>query len=367
MDEKTGNERKTPLYDSHVALGGKMIPFAGYMLPVQYSGVIAEHMAVRTKAGLFDVSHMGEVYLAGRDALANLQNLMTNDFSRMSDGRVRYSLMCNDRGGIVDDLVVYRQDGERYLVVVNASNRRKDVEWMKACLFKDVCLEDASDDIAQLALQGPASKEILAKLTDPDKIPEKYYTFVEGLDVGGIRCLVSQTGYTGEHGYELYTSNADVTSLWNALLDAGTPLGLVPAGLGARDTLRLEAGMPLYGHEMTDETTPFEAGLAFAVKMDKEDFVGKSALESATEPARKRVGLAVTGRGIARGGEIVYVEDRAVGRTTSGTHCPYLGKPAAMASMERSFSEPGRAVEVEVRGRRIAAEVVSLPFYKKTK
>ncbi len=220
-------ELKTPLYDCHVAGGGKIVPFAGYLLPVQYpSGVIAEHMAVRTHAGLFDVSHMGEVMITGPDAFANIQNLFTNDFTNMTDGRVRYSPMCYEDGGVVDDLIVYRYHQEKYLVVVNASNRHKDVEWMKSHLFGDVKLEDISDQVAQVALQGPASTKILSKLTGEQELPVKFYTFKDPILVDGISCLVSTTGYTGESGYECYCDPADAPKLWNALLEAGKDEGL---------------------------------------------------------------------------------------------------------------------------------------------
>ncbi|MDR1515083.1 MAG: glycine cleavage system aminomethyltransferase GcvT [Synergistaceae bacterium] len=362
-----GEERRTPLYENHVRLGGKIVPFAGYMLPVQYSGVIAEHMAVRTKAGLFDVSHMGEVLFTGKDALSNLQRLLSNDFRGMPDGKVRYSLMCNESGGVVDDLIVYRYGEEKYLVVVNAANREKDVSWMKERFSGDAAMEDISDDTAQIALQGPASDEILRRLTDESGIPKKYYTFIDGVAVGGVKCLVSQTGYTGEKGYELYLRKTDAPGLWDKLLDAGADFGLVPAGLGARDTLRLEAGMPLYGHEMDDSVTPFEADLAYGVKMDKDDFIGKSALVGREKPQRRRVGLRITGKGIARENETVYADGAPAGKTTSGTHCPFLGYPVAMALLDEPYTNQGTAVEVDVRGRRIAAEVVPLPFYKRAK
>ena len=360
-------ERKTPLYDCHVACGGKLVPFAGYLLPVQYRGVIEEHMAVRERAGLFDVSHMGEVLLTGPDALQNLNHLFTNDFTNMTDGRVRYSPMCNEQGGIVDDLVVCRIDAQQYLIVVNAANREKDVEHMRKVIFGDVQLQDVSDSYAQLALQGPKSREILAKLTAQENIPEKYYTFVKDRDVAGISCIVSRTGYTGEMGFELYCAPQEAAALWNALLEAGAQYGLIPCGLGARDTLRLEAGMPLYGHEMDDAITPFEAGLAFAVKMGKMDFVGKRALEEKSMPQRGRIGLHITGRGIAREKQTVFANGEVIGETTSGTHCPYLGGAYAMALVETAFAMPGIEVEVDVRGRRIAAQTVALPFYSRTK
>ncbi|MDR3331500.1 MAG: glycine cleavage system aminomethyltransferase GcvT [Synergistaceae bacterium] len=365
---KEGGElRRTPLYGCHAELGGRIVPFAGYELPVQYSGVIAEHMAVRTRAGLFDVSHMGEVIFSGPDALANIQLLLTNDFTDMVDGRVRYSLMCNDEGGVIDDLIVYRNGRDRYLTVVNASNREKDVAWMKSHSFGDVKVEDISDDVAQIALQGPASEDILQRVAEASIIPAGYYTFKDGVLVGGVKCLLSRTGYTGELGFELYMANRDAPKLWHTLLDAGSDLGLIPAGLGARDTLRLEASMPLYGHEMDETVTPFQAGLSFAVKMAKENFIGKSALQSLAKPVKSRVGLKVAGRGIVREREIVYIGDRAVGVTTSGTHCPFLGAAFAMASVDSGIAVPGAVVEADVRGRRIEAEIVPLPFYKRAK
>lgn len=359
-------ELKTPLYESHVQCNGKIVPFAGYLLPVQYeTGVIAEHMAVRTKAGLFDVSHMGEVIYEGKDALANIQMLLSNDFTNMVNGQVRYSPMCNENGGIVDDLIVYKINEEKYMIVVNAANRDKDVNWMKNHLFGEVKFEDISDSVAQLALQGPNSLEILKKLTNESDIPAKYYTFTEKATVAGFECILSQTGYTGEDGYEIYCKPEDSRKLWDAILEAGKDLGVIPCGLGARDTLRLEAAMPLYGHEMTDEIDPLETGLKFAVKMQKEDFIGKKAIEAKGDFTRKRVGLKITGRGIARENEKVFVGDKEVGFTTSGTHCPFLGYAIAMAILDIDCTELETKVEVEVRGRRIAAEVVKLPFYKK--
>ena len=357
---------KTPLYDCHVALNAKIVPFAGYLLPVQYSQVIAEHLAVRKAAGLFDVSHMGEVTLSGPDALLCLNHLLTNDFTSMADGRVRYSPMCNHEGGIVDDLIVYRMSANRYLLVVNAANRHKDVAWMQANLIGDVQLEDISDSLAQIALQGPLSRRILAKLVDEDLIPRKYYTFVDDVDVAGVRCLVSQTGYTGEHGYELYCAPEKAPQLWDSLLAAGAEDGLIPCGLGARDTLRLEAAMPLYGHEMNDSVSPLETGLDFAVKMDKPDFVGKAAMLQRGTPAITRVGLKATGRGILREHQSVTVNGIKIGETTSGTHCPYLNGAYAMALIDKKFASVGATVEVEVRDRLVPAEIVPLPFYKKS-
>jgi aminomethyltransferase len=358
---------KTPLYDCHVMCGGTIVPFAGYLLPVQYpAGIIAEHLAVRTAAGLFDVSHMGEIVFSGKDALKNLNYVLTNDFTSMIDGQVRYSVMCNDWGGCVDDLIVYRLDQETFWVVVNAANRSKDFEWMKAHAFGDVSVSDISDDIAQLAIQGPRAKEIMLKLVPESDLPAKYYYFKE-TSIRGVKCLISQTGYTGEDGYEIYLPNDAAPGMWNLFLETGKDTGLIPCGLGARDTLRLEAAMPLYGHEMNDEISPLETGLNFGVKMQKDDFIGKKALEEKGEPMTKRIGLKITGRGIAREHQDVYLSDTLIGRTTSGTHAPFLKYPVAMAFVRVGTVDVGTQVEVDVRGRRVSAEVVALPFYKKTK
>ena len=359
-------ELKTPLYDCHVALDGKIVPFAGYLLPVQYpTGVIAEHMAVRKQAGLFDVSHMGEIVLTGPDALANVQMLLTNNFTDMEDGQIRYSPMCNDKGGVVDDLIVYRIRSDCYMMVVNAANHDKDAKWIFEHLSGDVKFDDLSENVAQIALQGPQSQAILEKICAKEEIPEKYYSFTKDVMVAGCKCVVSRTGYTGEDGFELYCGKEDAVKLWNAVLEAGKENGLIPCGLGARDTLRLEAGMPLYGHEMNDEITPKQTGLGMFVKMDKEDFIGKKAMEDMGVPTIKRCGLKITGRGIVREHCPVFIGDKQIGNTTSGTHCPYLGGAYAMAIVEKEPAPLGTAVEVEVRGRRIPAEVVKIQFYKR--
>lgn len=359
-------EKKTPLYDCHIQAEGKIVSFAGYLLPVQYkTGVIAEHMAVRKSAGIFDVSHMGEIIIKGNDALDNIQMLVTNDCSKMTDGQVRYSPMCYEDGGVVDDLLVYRVNVNEYMIVVNASNRHKDVEWMKSHLFGDAELTDISDETALIALQGPMSLSILGKLTDEAHLPVKYYTFKEDVNVLGISCMISRTGYTGEDGYEICCKNEDAVRLWELLLDAGKEYGLIPCGLGARDTLRLEAGMPLYGHEMDENITPVEAGLGFAVKLNKDDFIGKQGIIDRGTPIKTRVGLKITGRGIARENCTVYCYDKEIGRTTSGTHAPYLGYPIAMALLDIDTAHIGTKLEVDVRGRRIEAEIVTLPFYMK--
>ena len=358
--------KRTPLYEAHLRCGGKMVEFGGFEMPVQYgTGVIREHMAVRTACGLFDVSHMGEVMMQGPDTVSNLNRLLTNDYTVMEDGQARYSPMCNEQGGTVDDLIVYRITGDRYFVVVNASNREKDVAWIKAHVSGRTTVEDVSDDYGQIALQGPLAERILLKLTAEENIPRKNYTALWDRSVGGVNCIVSRTGYTGSDGFELYTQAAETEKLWDLLLEAGKAEGLIPCGLGARDTLRLEAGMPLYGHELSDMISPLTAGLGWFVRMNKEDFIGKAALEAAGTPAQCRVGLKAVGRGIMREHQDVYAEGRKIGLTTSGTHCPYIGYPAAMAIVDREYSAIGTAVQVDVRGRMVDAEVVKLPFYKK--
>ena len=361
-------EKKTSLYDCHLAAGGKMVPFAGYLLPVQYesTGVIKEHAATRTQIGMFDVSHMGEITYKGPDALKNLNALLANDFTNMIDGQARYSPMLYEHGGIVDDLIVYKRADNDYLIVVNASNREKDVAWMKQHLLGNVELGDISDDISQIAIQGPKSKEMIAKLCMEEEIPQKYYTAKFDAKVLEVPCILSRTGYTGEFGYEIYCENAHAALLWNTFLEAGKEFGIVPCGLGARDTLRFEAGMPLYGHELDETITPLEADLGFAVKLTKDDFIGKGALLEQIDPQRKRVGIKMTGKGIAREHQDVYVGERRVGRTTSGTHCPTLGSAYAMALLDKDSTAIGTQVEVDVRGRKIAGEIVPLPFYKRS-
>lgn len=356
--------RRTTLYDTHVKYGGKIVPFAGYELPVQYAtGVIAEHMAVREKAGMFDVSHMGEIVCKGPDALANLNMLLTNDYTGMDDGQARYSPMCNENGGVVDDLIVYKKSDGDYLLVVNAANKDKDFAWMKAHQFGDVSFEDISDQVGQIALQGPKAKEILRKLVDEDAIPRSYYACTFDNDLCGTKAMISTTGYTGEDGVEIYVPCEDAPKVWEALMEAGAEEGLIPCGLGARDTLRLEAGMPLYGHEMNDEITPKEALLSIFVKMDKPDFIGKAAIEAKTPPTRKKVGLEVVGRGIIREHMDVYRDGKKIGVTTSGTMCPYIKKAVACALIDADARELGEEVEVDVRGRMVKAKMVKSQFY----
>lgn len=356
-------EKQTPLYEKHLEANGTIVPFDGYLLPVQYpTGIIAEHLAVRQHAGIFDVSHMGEILLSGKDAEQNLNYLLTNNFTGMPDGSCRYSLMLYPDGGQVDDLIVYRLDESRFFVVLNAANTVKDIDWIAGHLTGECVLTDLSQRTAQIALQGPDSRKIIASLCDETALPKKYYSFTPSMTVAGAVCLVSRTGYTGEFGYELYMAPEDAPKVWDALKAEGA----VPCGLGCRDTLRLEAAMPLYGHELGETVNPVGAGLSFAIKAEKTDFIGKEALLTMGEPKRLRVGLKVTGRGIIREHETVWKDGKEVGVTTSGTHCPSLGGAYAMAYLDREFCPTGTEVTVIVRGREVTAEVVPLPFYKRT-
>ncbi|MGI6702073.1 MAG: glycine cleavage system aminomethyltransferase GcvT [Christensenellales bacterium] len=349
---------RTPLYDIHVKYGGKIVEFAGYELPVQYSSIIAEHLAVRNGAGLFDVSHMGEILFTGKGALRSLNHLMTNDFTDMSDGQVRYSMMLYDNGTVVDDVLVYKVDEDTYLVVVNASNKDKDYEWMKANKLPETLLTDMSDNFAELALQGPDAESVMGELIDLSEINPKNYTFKMNVEIAGNKCIVSRTGYTGEKGFEIYTPVHAAETIYDLIMKSGR---VTPCGLGARDTLRLEAGMPLYGHELSDGIMGHEAGLNFCIKYNK-DFIGKEALLN-NPPVYKRIGLTLSDRGIAREGAIVYNSDIETGYVTSGTMSPLTGKAIAMARVKIDALTDD--LIVDVRGRKLRAELASLPFYRK--
>lgn len=353
--------KRTPLYEEHKNLGAKLVDFAGYEMPVQYSGIKAEHEAVRTKAGLFDVSHMGEVFFRGPDAEAAVQKLVTRDVSRLAEGQAGYAAVCYENGGTVDDVLVYKRPGGEYMVVVNASNREKDVEHFHENVpGLDVEISDESDEWALIAAQGPEAPAMLDGLTDADLSSVKYYRFVEG-EVAGKRAVISRTGYTGEDGFELYLSNDDAPEVWRALVEAGA----TPAGLGARDTLRLEAGMCLYGNELDENTSPLEAGISFAVHLTKDvEFVGRSALlrQDAEGVPRKLVGFEVEGRGIARHGHTATDGAEIVGEVTSGTMSPTLGKAIGLALVEPRVSD---RFEVIIRDNPVPAKIVGLPFYKR--
>ena len=360
----------TPLADRHVALGAKLVEFAGWLMPLQYAGILEEHRAVRARAGLFDLSHMGELFVEGEQAGAGLAYALVSDPRSLAIGRAQYSMICAAEGGVLDDLIVYRLGAQRFLIVANASNAAvvSDALAERLAGFRAV-IDDRSLATALVAIQGPLSATVLAPLTDIDIGGLRYYAIAEGR-VAGAAALLARTGYTGEDGFEVIVDLAHAAAVWDALYEAGAPLGVVPVGLGARDTLRLEAGMPLYGNELGQETTPFEAGLGRVVKLDKEgDFVGRAALERAQVdgPRKKLVGLIVRGRGIARHGYPVFVGERATGVVTSGTLSPTLGEPIAMAYVAPSDDEPGTIVAVGIRDQRVPAEVVALPFYRRAK
>ena len=361
-------EIKTPLYDTHVKYGGTIVEFGGFLLPVQYeSGIKKEHMAVREECGLFDVSHMGEILVKGPKAVDFLNLVLTNDYTDLQDGYARYSPMCNENGGTVDDLIVYKKADNDYFVVVNASNTDKDYDWMLAHKIDGVEITNVSDQYGQLALQGPNAETVLKKVCDAKFIPEGYYTVIFDGEIKGIPATISRTGYTGEDGFEIYVPADKVAELWEILLAAGSEDGLIPCGLGARDTLRMEAAMPLYGHELSDEISPKVCGLGFAIKMDKPDFIGKAALEASMPLKERRVGLKVTGRGILREHCDVYRDGELIGHTTSGTFFPYLGCSYAMAIVDSDKREIGAAAQVDVRGRMVDVEMVKTPFYKREK
>jgi glycine cleavage system T protein (aminomethyltransferase) len=359
----------SPLIDAHRALGARLIEFGGWLMPVQYTSIIEEHRAVRERAGLFDLSHMGELYIEGPDAGAALAAALVTDPPSLAVGRAQYSMICTPAGGIIDDLIVYRLAETRFLVVANAGNAAvvSDTLAERLATYKAV-LDDRSLATGLLAIQGPQARDVLAPLTDVDLGSLRYYAIAEGT-VAGIPALVARTGYTGEDGFEVFIETGQTVPLWGTLLAAVNADGGLPVGLGARDTLRLEAGMPLYGNELDLATNPFEAGLGRVVKLEKPaDFVGRAALEKVARdgPARRLVGLTVEGRGIARHGYPVFAGERRSGIVTSGTQSPTLGVPIAMAYVAPGDAEPGTVVEVEIRDARVPARVVALPFYRRS-
>ena len=359
--------RRTPLHDVHVELGARMVPFAGYEMPVQYTSIIDEHRTVRSAAGLFDLSHMGELEVRGGGAVAFLSNAIVSDPSTLVDGQAQYSMLCQPDGGIVDDLIVYRLAQDRFMVVCNASNRDAVVEHLAGLPSgEDARVEDRSDEIALIAPQGPAAASILAGLTDVDLDALENYHAAEG-SVDGVPCIVARTGYTGEDGFELFCDADSARAVWDAVMAAGEARGLRSCGLGARDTLRLEAGMPLYGNELDRDTNPFEANLGRVVKLEKGDFVGREALEAVKEvgPARKLIGLQMVDNAIPRSGYEVRAGGRPAGRVTSGTLSPTLGTKIAMARVAADTAGLGNAFEVVVRDRPYQAEQVKLPFYRR--
>jgi len=370
--------KRTSLYEEHVKLGGRIVDFGGWELPVQYTGVMDEHIACRTTAGLFDVSHMGEVHVEGAASEAFVNYLVTNDAAKLAINQALYTEMCNHQGGIVDDLLVYRRAKDRYFLVINASNTDKDFAHMLQIekefrqanpQASDLRISNESSNYTQIAIQGPLAEKITQKLTKVPLSSVKYYWFTEGALLGGIPAIIARTGYTGEDGFELYIPWNKGPEVWRALLEAGTPLGLKPVGLGARDTLRLEMKFPLYGHELSEQTNPFAAGVGWVVKLDKGDFVGKAAIIQGKQKGlpQQLVGLKLLDKGVPRQGYSVFSEDgkTQLGAITSGTLAPSLNQAIGIAYVAKNQAAIGTRLTVDIRGKKLAAEVIPTPFYKR--
>jgi aminomethyltransferase len=370
-DSVTAPLKKTPLHATHVALGARMVPFGGWDMPVEYSGITAEHNAVRTAAGLFDVSHMGEVEIAGKGALEAVQHITSNDASKLQIGQIQYSGLTSPEGTFVDDLLVYRFGPSHFLLVINAGNIDKDWDWISARAKEaspEVAIVNSSNRYALIAIQGPRAQEILQEQTAIDLAAIKYYWFAHG-EIAAVRGTVSRTGYTGEDGFEIMIPPAMAPTVWDALMQAGKPHGLIPAGLGARDTLRLEASMRLHGNDIDETTTVVEADLNWIVGWNKPAFLGRDVLhaQKASGVTRLLVGFEMTERAIGRHGHPVFHDGTQVGVVTSGTQTPFLKKAIGMAYVPPALKAPGTEIEIEIRGRRAKAVVVPMPFYKRPK
>ena len=365
--------KKTALNDSHRQLSGRMVEFGGWDMPVQYAaGTIAEHLRTRTHAGLFDVSHMGEIDVSGADAIAFVNKLTSNDATQLIDGQAQYSALTTERGTVIDDLLVYRLAEDHLLLVVNAGTTEKDWEWIKSHhTGEDVELRNASAEYCQIALQGPDALSILQKLTATPLAEIKYYHFTHG-EVDDVPSIISRTGYTGEDGFEVYAAPEKAAQLWNKMLDRGnfgSEDGVLPCGLAARNTLRLEAGMCLYGHEIDEETTLLEANLGWITKLKKGDFIGREALQRQKDEGikRKLIGFEVTDRGIARDGQDIFIDGARAGNVTSGSPAPFLKKNIGMGYVPTELATVGREIQIDCRGKLITAQIVALPFYKRPK
>ncbi len=359
--------RETSLTDEHRALGGRLVPFAGWRMPVQYDGIKKEHEAVRSRAGLFDVSHMGELLIEGPQAIAAVDRLVSNDVSKLEVGRALYTVCCNEAGRILDDLIVYRLEDEKVLVVCNASNRDKIVAHFAKNLSLDTPWNDVSDEWALLALQGPNALAVMKDLGAPPSLLDLPYFHVSRASLAGVDLWAARTGYTGEDGFELFCASKDAVTLWRALLESGRSHGLQPVGLGARDTLRLEARLMLYGNDITEETHPFEAGLGWVVKLDAGDFIGRDALRAikAARLQRKLVGFEMTERGIARHGYPIVADGDRVGEVTSGSPGPTVGRNIGLGYVPLALAKTGTSLGIEIRGKVVDAVVVRTPFYKR--
>ena len=369
MSDVIADLRKTPLNARHRASHARMVPYAGWDMPVEYSGITAEHLAVRTSAGVFDVSHMGEIEIAGKDALTAVQRISSNDASRLKTGQIQYSGLLTPEGTFVDDMLVMRMAPNHFMLVVNAGNAAKDYAWVAEQIKPagDAAAVDTSSRYALIAIQGPASREVLQPLTGVDLADLKYYWFANG-EVANARATISRTGYTGEDGFEIFVPPNTADRVWQALLEAGRSAEVIPCGLGARDTLRLEAAMRLYGNDIDESTTALEADLGWTVGWKKSGFIGEDRLREQKEKGtgRKLVGFEMVDRGIARHGYPVLAGDKRIGVVTSGTQTPFLKKAIGMAYVPTELATPGTELTIDVRGRASAARVVSLPFYKRT-
>ena len=359
--------KHTPLYENHVSLGGKIVDFGGWALPIQYQSIIKEHLAVRNSAGLFDVSHMGEILVSGDNAQSFVQNVIANDITAIEQNQVLYTPMCYPNGGVVDDLLVYKLSASEFLLVVNAANTDKDFDWLIANSEGDVQITNVSSDYAQLALQGPNAQQILQRLTSLDLNEIKFFHFNLKVNLDGTRAIVSRTGYTGEDGFEIYLRSADAPKLWDAILDRGKDLGIAPIGLGARDTLRFEVALPLYGHELSPDITPLEARLSFFTKLNKENFIGKQALALQKQQGikRKLIGFELIDKGVARGQMPIEHGGKQIGFVTSGSFAPSLNKSMGLGLIEKEYAEVDSEIEIVVRNRKLKAKIVKLPFYSK--
>lgn len=360
--------QRTPLYPLYSDFPSvRCIDFGGWELPVQFQGIVSEHEAVRNKAGLFDVSHMGELLVSGPEAEAFLQKMTTNDVTRLVPGQAQYTVLCYENGGIVDDLLIYKLADSRYMLVVNASNIDKDLKWLKDHLNEQAEIQNISSETGLIALQGPLAAGILSKVTDANLESLTPFRFIQEVQVCGIRALLSRTGYTGEDGFEIYCASVDAAAVWKGLLTAGEPDGLVLAGLGARDTLRFEAKLPLYGQELSETISPLEAGLGFFVKLDQGDFIGRAALAAQKQEGvkRKLVGIEMIDRGIPRSHYPVYAGERKIGEVTSGTQSPTSKRNLGLALIESEHADIDTELTVEIRGKQLKAKVVKTPFYKR--
>jgi len=357
--------KRTPLFDEYAKYGGKTIDFGGWELPVQFSSIKDEHDAVRNRAGLFDVSHMGEIFVEGPDALAYLQKVLSNNVEKIAIGSAQYNALCYETGGVVDDLIAYRLEDNKYLLCVNAANIEKDYEWLTKHQFGDVTITNASDEYAQIALQGPLAVDVLQALTSENLDEIKFMKFKDNIEVSGYSVLLSRSGYTGEDGFELYGTPEAIVALWNKLLEDDR---VSAAGLGCRDTLRFEACLPLYGQELSADITPLEAGIGFAVKLDT-DFIGRDALAKQKEEGltRKIVGVEMIGKGIPRHDYKVFKGDEEIGVVTTGTQSPITKRNIGLALLNIEHTAIGTEVDIEIRGKRVAAVVVETPFYKRAK